>query len=264
MTDSLGVGQFGAVERDPREFKTLDAFVNEFLGDVYRRQVTDQHTAVWCPQWWRHPEAVLRLSALWNTYEYLQREETTGLSVWWLEHADCHMPKLLDPQGPFKYCSERGGHKSMLAALPTSGSSPRPDLMEIAGKDEYATLDEFVNEWLSVAYARQIRDVNDTVWCPDWREHKEAVLRLTAMWRAFNHLRGDVKLGVSSWWTEHADRHMVKLFDPTGPFKYCSVRNGHKNLLAPLPGMHGDASIFVEPTDEELRRHVKSPRRGVE
>ncbi|GAB2695276.1 DUF4913 domain-containing protein [Nocardia thraciensis] len=99
-------------------YKDVVEFVENYLSLVYRRQVTDLTDTVWCPEWWKHAEAVVRLQALWRAWEYLRQDETVGMSIWFLDHADKHMAKLLDPRGPFKYCSVRHGHKEMLNPLP--------------------------------------------------------------------------------------------------------------------------------------------------
>ncbi|MGV9336623.1 DUF4913 domain-containing protein [Nocardia sp. NPDC003726] len=102
----------------PLEYPSLGDFVHGFLVYAYARQVTDTHERVWCPQWWRHPEALHRLHTLWRTYEELHATGPLGVSAWWCDHADLHMPKLLDPDGCFKFCSPRTGHKDLLQPLP--------------------------------------------------------------------------------------------------------------------------------------------------
>ncbi|MFE1594824.1 DUF4913 domain-containing protein [Nocardia sp. NPDC058705] len=92
-------------------------FVAKYLSRVYSRQVTDISDTVWCPEWWRHPEAMIRLDAVWQTWEHFRLEGGPGISVWFLDHADKHMAALFDPKGPFKYCSVRNGHKPMLESL---------------------------------------------------------------------------------------------------------------------------------------------------
>ena len=67
------------------------------------------HDRVWCPQWWRHAEAVARLEALWRAWEHLRQDPATGLSVWFRDHADHHMTMLLDADGPFKGCDGNHG-----------------------------------------------------------------------------------------------------------------------------------------------------------
>ena len=77
-----------------------------WLLEVYRRS-TRGHARVWCPEWWKHPEAVARLDALWRAFEQLRQDPGTGMSVFWRDHADHHMNVLLDADGPFKGCDGR-------------------------------------------------------------------------------------------------------------------------------------------------------------
>ncbi|MEV6427011.1 DUF4913 domain-containing protein [Nocardia sp. NPDC051463] len=112
---------------------------------------------------------------------------------------------------------------------------------------------EFVENYLSLVYRRQVTDISETVWCPEWWKHAEAVARLDALWRAWEHYRLQPSTGLSVWFLDHADPHMTKLFDPRGPFKYCSVRNGHKDMLSPLPLKSPDQGMFGNPTVGDFR-----------
>jgi Domain of unknown function (DUF4913) len=87
-------------------YLTVAEWVQEWLFPVYRRSVLG-HDRVWCPQWWRHAEAVARLESMWRAWEHLRQDAATGLSVWFRDHADHHMPVLLDSDGPFKGCDGR-------------------------------------------------------------------------------------------------------------------------------------------------------------
>ncbi|WP_442855042.1 DUF4913 domain-containing protein [Curtobacterium sp. Leaf261] len=70
--------------------------------------------APWCAEWWRHPEVVARLWALWQAR--LQADEDSSVrldavSDWWLTHWDRHAAILLDPRtGPFRKCDRTLGH----------------------------------------------------------------------------------------------------------------------------------------------------------
>ena len=33
-----------------------------------------------CREWWRHPEAYLRLDALWKSWEFMRRKPGTGMA----------------------------------------------------------------------------------------------------------------------------------------------------------------------------------------
>jgi hypothetical protein len=104
-------------------YPTLEAFIEDYLVLVYRRALSGP-SVTWCPEWWRHAEAIIRLDALWRAWETLRLEPGTGMSVWLRDHADHHMPILLDADGPFKGC-EPGAHSARpLAPLPFTPPPP--------------------------------------------------------------------------------------------------------------------------------------------
>ena len=92
-------------------YGSVEEWVGRYLLVMYRRAVSGTGTT-WCPQWWRHPEAVVRLEALWRAWEYLRKDPTTGMSVWLRDHCDPHMMQLLSADGPFKGCKpkQHSGH----------------------------------------------------------------------------------------------------------------------------------------------------------
>lgn len=100
----------------------------------------------------------------------------------------------------------------------------------------YAHLGEFVEQYLAPLLRRRLNGSART-WCPRWWEHEEAISRLDAMWRAWEHLRQDPLLGMSTWWLYHCDPHMAVLCDAdNGPFSACSPKNGHaQRPFDPLP-----------------------------
>ena len=81
-------------------FGSVDEFVREYLRNAYRRRIDGKHR-IWAAHWWEYDEAVIRLEALWRSWEHLRQDPSTGMSVWWRDHADHHMSVLMDPQGPF-------------------------------------------------------------------------------------------------------------------------------------------------------------------
>jgi hypothetical protein len=105
QVDDLGLedvdGPTRAERGDPRlYYGSTDEFVREYLRHAYRRRI-DGRQRCWAAQWWRYDEAVIRLEALWRAWEHLRLDPATGMSVWWRDHADHHMPMLFDPEGPF-------------------------------------------------------------------------------------------------------------------------------------------------------------------
>jgi hypothetical protein len=93
------------------------AFVTEQLVPMYRRPLGGP-SVTWCPQWWRHAEAIARLEALWRAWEHLRLDPATGMSVWFRDHADHHMAVLLSSDGPFKGCKPKEGHDERLDPFP--------------------------------------------------------------------------------------------------------------------------------------------------
>ena len=85
-------------------------FVTEQLAPVYRRQLDPagrSTTFTWCAQWWRHEEAVSRLTGLWRAWEKLRTDPSTGLAVWWRDYADPTMRVIFEEKGPFHGCTPR-------------------------------------------------------------------------------------------------------------------------------------------------------------
>lgn len=111
-------------EPEPRKlwYSTLPEFVEKHLAHVYRREVSvrgSEKTKRWCPRWWDHGEALSRFEALWTAFEQLRLGDGPELAIWWVQYADPMMAAVLDPEGPFKYCSVLGGHQAEMPALPT-------------------------------------------------------------------------------------------------------------------------------------------------
>lgn len=104
------------------QYANVLTWVEQWLLPSWTRDLNGAHVT-WCPQWWRHPEAVMRLTALWRTWEHLRMDAGTGLSVWWRDHADHHLPALLDSQGVFKGCGIKGHTTYPVLQLP---SDPAP------------------------------------------------------------------------------------------------------------------------------------------
>lgn len=90
-------------EPDTLVFGSVDEFVREQLSVTYMRVVGPSNRASrrWSAQWWRYPEAIARLEALWRSWEHLRLDGATGSSTWWRDHLDHHMPILMSAEGPF-------------------------------------------------------------------------------------------------------------------------------------------------------------------
>jgi hypothetical protein len=85
-------------------FTAVEEWVTEQFLPMFRRPLGGEFR--WCAQWWRHAEAITRLTALWHSWETMRLEPGTGIAVWVRDHLDHHLPVLLGRSGPFAQCSE--------------------------------------------------------------------------------------------------------------------------------------------------------------
>lgn len=115
-------------EEKPPElvYGSVDEFVREYLRHVYRRATSDQR--VWAARWWEYDEAVIRLEALWRAWEHLRLDPSTGMSVWWRDHADHHMAVLMDPEGPFAAANHYDEENDADKGAPLPYEAPRAGL----------------------------------------------------------------------------------------------------------------------------------------
>ncbi|WP_430648084.1 DUF4913 domain-containing protein [Agromyces sp. GXS1127] len=107
----------------------------------------------------------------------------------------------------------------------------------------YGSVDEFVREKIVTSYRRLVGPQAPYRWAADWWSYPEAVSRLDALWRAWEHLRLDGVTGASVWWRDHADHHMRMLLDKDGPFMTSKDMNDPGEPLpytAPPEGLFPD------------------------
>lgn len=84
-------------------FSSAEGWVIDYLLQVFQRSYGGELR--WCVQWREHPEATLRLEAMWRAWEVLQAQEGLGLSVWLLSHFDPNFLVLTSRTGPFARCT---------------------------------------------------------------------------------------------------------------------------------------------------------------
>jgi len=90
-------------------YETVESFVSNHLAVLIQRRL--EGTVTWCPQWTLHPEAVDRLTAIWEAWEELHNQGGAARSNRWLRHVDPHLGVLMDAdRGPFVYCDPDKGH----------------------------------------------------------------------------------------------------------------------------------------------------------
>ncbi|MDA8368959.1 MAG: DUF4913 domain-containing protein [Nocardiopsaceae bacterium] len=102
-------------------FSNPEEFMVNFLSPLIRRRLGGSYT--WCAEWWKHAEGLLRITALWETWEHFRHEGALGMSTWLLHHADPHLAVLLSKDsGPFAAC--KPDRHTQLDPLPSAPAPP--------------------------------------------------------------------------------------------------------------------------------------------
>ncbi len=127
---------------DPLYASVPDWVTAHFLP-VYRRPIGGEFR--WCPQWWRHAEAITRLTALWQSWEAMRLQPGTGTANWLRDHLDHQLPVLLGRSGPFAQCSRRPSTSSPAppppSRRPPAGGTPDGDRSIDEDADDYPAPD---------------------------------------------------------------------------------------------------------------------------
>lgn len=111
LTDEAPSEEEPAEQEPSLVFGSTDDFFRNYLRDMYRRGI-NHRSHKWAADWWKYPEAITRIEALWRSWEHLRQDPATGMSVWLRDHADHHMAVLLSPEGPFAGVEETAENRS--------------------------------------------------------------------------------------------------------------------------------------------------------
>lgn len=87
-----------------RMYATVEEWVEQYFREVFRRPTGGEFR--WCIEWGEHPEAVLRLTALWTSWEALHADQPNALVTWLVGYLDPQLLVLLGRSGPFAGCTE--------------------------------------------------------------------------------------------------------------------------------------------------------------
>lgn len=98
-------------------------------------------------------------------------------------------------------------------------------LDEAEPENIYPDVVAFVVDYLGPLYARDWAANREPRWCAAWCEHAEAVVRLTALWTAWEAAR--LEPGGLLAWFRDADANMDRLGAATGTFGQCSPDRHH-------------------------------------
>ena len=91
----------------------------------------------------------------------------------------------------------------------------------------YPDLPSFVAEFIATTWIRETGGVH---WCASWWRHREAQVRLEALWRTYEAVRTEATpAAMTGFLRVELDHHMAVLTSADGPFWACDHRqNKHK------------------------------------
>lgn len=87
--------------------------------------------------------------------------------------------------------------------------------------ERYPDLDSWVQNYFCITFSRPLG--GEFRWCSRWQEHREAVMRLEALWSSWRALRSDPALGLATWLHQFLDPQLPILLSASGPFRACST-----------------------------------------
>jgi hypothetical protein len=116
LSDSAAVG---AALPQPC-YRSLTDWVDDHFVLMFHRTLGGEYR--WCGQWWRHAEAISRLTSLWYAWEALRLQGNTGMGIWYRDHLDHQLPILMGARGPFYQCTE---HEHLDSHQPRTDPVPR-------------------------------------------------------------------------------------------------------------------------------------------
>lgn len=83
-------------------FHSLPEFVANLVCPTFRRELSGKGSGLrWSARWFESAEAIMRLEAMWRSFESLRLDGSTGISLWMRDHADYHLAVLMSADGPF-------------------------------------------------------------------------------------------------------------------------------------------------------------------
>ena len=107
--------QHGSGPETKKVYDDVASWVENWFVHAYARSAVGG--GIWCAEWWRHPEAVSRLTALWHSWEAAQKNTAAGMAHWYVMYADPVYGQLTDSRGTFVSCEH--GHGRVLPSLAT-------------------------------------------------------------------------------------------------------------------------------------------------
>jgi hypothetical protein len=202
----------------------VDAYVVPWAVDRHRAG-----TGIWCPQWHKHPDVVLRLAELTGSraalFETEDDVDRVAIGRWWVDLLDRHIAAVCAIDGPLRRC--RHGHQDNAEQTPLRFKSVH---------DWYAS-------WFALIWTRRPVDL---WWCDQWHQHPEVLLQLIELWILWETARHQPG-AMLSWW-EQAHRTMAHITAENGPMAACKTGRSHETRWVTLDGQPIDPANSAERT----------------
>lgn len=143
------------------------------------------------------------------------------------------------------------------AETPAPGATPAPAVVDVetspaAEEAEaaptliYGNVAEFVRDYLRHLHMTGVDGV-EVKWAARFWDYRVALIRLDALWRAWEELRLVPGTGTSAWLRDHFDHHMPILLSKTGPFRYTPEEPENKTDDGhPLPWIDPPEGMFPD------------------
>ncbi|GAB2939471.1 hypothetical protein GCM10027047_39480 [Rhodococcus aerolatus] len=107
----------------------------------------------------------------------------------------------------------------------------------------YPTLPEFVSGFVATTWIREVGGVH---WCASWWRHREAQVRLEALWRTYEAVRGAQDPStMSGFLRTELDYHLGVLTSEEGPFWGCDYRRNLHRPQEPWPTEAPPEGLFL-------------------
>lgn len=98
-------------------------------------------------------------------------------------------------------------------------------------------------------------------WCSKWWDHEEAVLRLEALWDAFEAMRTDPGTGTATWIRDFLDPTIASLTsEVTSPFRQCDPRRSAHSVEPRLSAVSPPSGMFAIHGEPANRSGETAPR----
>lgn len=109
---------FGEVPEAPL-YPNVITFVVKELCPMYG--LTFGRKPNWSSEWYNHPEAIKRFTAMWHVFEKLRLQDPVAYQETFLRwHGDYHMDRLMQPGGVFADCKNTDSPAIPLETKPVS------------------------------------------------------------------------------------------------------------------------------------------------